>query len=145
MSFVDDTISSLLRTEVKDISKYTSQCLEVFMHFSVIMESHLNNPQNILCRIKNCFIDSIIVSFTSKKVTEKLMESLINTTKQFLVVWKEAVHDFYNIHIFASEEVNNNLIANDENLLNVLTSILFKNEKFYSFLFDTVKEFNREK
>ena len=73
------------------------------------------------------------------------MESLINTTKQFLVVWKEAVHDFYNIHIFASEEVNNNLIANDENLLNVLTSILFKNEKFYSFLFDTVKEFNREK
>ena len=66
------------------------------------MENHLNNPQNILCLIKNCFIDSIIVSFTQKKVTEKLMESLINTIKQFLVIWKEAIHDYYNIHIFAS-------------------------------------------
>lgn len=37
MSFVDDTISSLFRTEVKDVSKQTAENLETFMHFTLIL------------------------------------------------------------------------------------------------------------
>ena len=64
LSFVDDTISSLFHGETKDVSKQTAVSLELLVNFTMILENHLNNQQNILCLVKNCFISSIIKTYS---------------------------------------------------------------------------------
>lgn len=101
MSFVDDTISSLFRSEAKEISKQNAVGLEVFVHFTMLMENHFSNERSIISHIKRCFVSSIQKEFSNIKVTGKVMEDLINSIKQFLVILKEVVIDYYYIDSWA--------------------------------------------
>ena len=83
-------------------------------------------------------MNSIQKEFSNIKVTGKMMEDLINSIKQFLVILKEVVIDYYYIDSWA-ELPQGQLICNEENILTVVTAVLFKEENFYTFLFETVK------
>ena len=73
------------------------------------------------------------------------MEYLTNNIKVFLVLLRDMVEDFYNTRSFAEgpdDSQNNFLISNSENILTVVTAVFFKDDRFYHFLFDIIKEFN---
>ena len=76
------------------------------------------------------------------------MEYLTNNIKVFLVLLRDIVEDYYNTRSFAEnndDSLNNFLISNSENILTIVTAIFFKDDKFYRFLFEIVREFNKER
>lgn len=61
--------------------------------------------------------------------SQKEMESFTNNIKAFLVIFRDAVENYYNTPAFGDmNETTNFLISNPENILTVVTSMLFKNE-----------------
>lgn len=87
-------------------------------------------------------------NFKKEHINSVDMEYLTNNIKVFLVLLRDIVEDFYNTRSFAEgadDSFNNFLISNSENILTVVTAIFFKDDRFYRFLFDIVKEFNKSR
>lgn len=64
----------------------------------------------------------------------------------FINLLTKIVEDYYNIKTFGNiEEGSNYLINNYENILTVIGAIVFKDDRFYNFIFSAIKIFNKEK
>ena len=113
MSFVDDTISSVLGNE-REISKQTAKDLEVFLKFSMILERHMADISCMLGRIKRLFIVYVEKTYRDPIATSQNIGNFVDNIKQFLMILKEAVIDYYNLNTYAEGEEHVNLfIAND--------------------------------
>lgn len=69
------------------------------------------------------------------------MGDFTDNVKQFLVVLREAVIDYYGLSVFAEPSQANFFIANDENILSACTAILFKDTAFYTQTFAIVNQY----
>jgi hypothetical protein len=67
----------------------------------------------------------------------------VDNVKQFLVLLREAVWDYYNLRSFSEFTPGNLFIANEENVLSACTAILFKQPAFYSQVFAVVATYCR--
>ncbi len=109
----------------------------------MIIEKHFADDKNILCRLQKVFINYMTKFYSDPKVASRDIESMTNQIKQYLVLLRETVFDFYNLVSFTDEDLHA-LITNEENVLTVLTSILFKDKDFYQIVFNAIVEFNLE-
>ena len=75
----------------------------MFVNFTLVLESHFKNPKNIICLIRDCFVNSIIKTYSQVKMNDEVMEVLTNNIKQFLVILKGVVFYYYKIHTFLEE------------------------------------------
>lgn len=65
------------------------------------------------------------------------LEELVDDVKQFLVLLRQAVMDYYMLGR-AGEKGGNTLVANEENIFSCVTTILFKDHHFYQLLFTAI-------
>ena len=75
----------------------------MFVNFTVVLEGHFKNPKNIICLIRDCFVNSIIKIYSKIKMTDEVMEILTNNIKQFLAILKGVVFYYYKIYTFLEE------------------------------------------
>ncbi len=73
------------------------------------------------------------------------MENFVNDVNQYLLLMKEAVIDYYNLKIFRESKWHNSFLANEENILSICITILFKDNTFYSIAFGNIAEYCKEK
>jgi hypothetical protein len=122
------------------ITKSTAHELEVFMKFSNILEIHLkNNSDCALGRVKGEFIKIMTRKYGNAETASGALNDLVDDVKQFLLILKQAVVDYYALPSFTKGAINM-LIANEENVLSSCTSILFKDHDFYNLLFAAVSQ-----
>lgn len=112
ISLIDDTISSVMGNE-KEISKQAARDLEIFLKFSMILERHLGDVDCMLGRIKRLFLVYMEKTYRDTIAASLKIGDYIDNVKQFLVVLREAVVDYYNLPSFSDTEQANLFIAND--------------------------------
>lgn len=109
----------------------------------MILEKHLSDPRCMLAQIKKRFIDYVVRNFSESNNAAGRMSELIDSVNQLVKILKEAIIDYYNINSFAEGEVAHNpFIANEDNLLTITTSILFKDKPFYDTVYQCALKFN---
>ena len=81
--------------------------------------------------------------YSDPKIASRDIEAMTNQIKQFLILMRETVFDYYNLASFTDEDLHA-LMTNEENVLTVLTSILFKDKGFYQLVFNAIVEFNMD-
>ena len=107
------------------------------MKFSNILEIHLNDYNHILGKVKYQYIKLIIKKYSDVQQASRRIEDFVDDIKQFLLILKLSIIDFYNLYSFA-ENSNNLLISNEENILSTCTSIIFKDHQLYNLVFSTI-------
>jgi hypothetical protein len=142
ISLIDDTISSVMGTE-REITRQSARDLEIFLKLSMMLERHLGDVGCILGRIKRLFIVYIEKTFRDTAAASLRMGDFTDNVKQFLVILREAVVDYYSLGEWAEAEHPNLFIANDENILSACTAILFKDPTFYAQTFAIVSHYCR--
>jgi hypothetical protein len=85
----------------REISRQTARDLEVFLKFSMILERHLGDINCMLGRIKRLFIVYMEKTHRDTVAASLRIGDFIDSIKQFLVILREAVIDFYNLGSFA--------------------------------------------
>jgi hypothetical protein len=115
---VDRSASSLSRDNIKrsiiefieedpkqqptvEITKSTTHELEVFMKFSNIIEIHLNDMSCVLGRVKAEFIRLMTRRYGDAERASEALGDLVDDVKQFLLILKQTVVDFYSLGSFA--------------------------------------------
>lgn len=93
----------------------------------MIIEKHFADTQCILFRLQKVFISYMKRFYSDPLLASRDIEVMTNQIKQFLILMRETVFDFYNLASFTDEDLHA-LITNEENVLTVLTSILFKDK-----------------
>lgn len=69
------------------------------------------------------------------------MGDFTDNIKQFLVVLREAVIDYYGLSEWGVGDHPNLFIANEENILSACTALLFKDPTFYAQTFAIVNHY----
>lgn len=109
----------------------------------MIIEKHFADDKCILYRIQKVFISYMSRFYSDPKIASRDIEAMTNQIKQFLILMRETVFDYYNLASFTDEDLHA-LMTNEENVLTVLTSILFKDKGFYQLVFNAIVEFNMD-
>lgn len=112
MSFVDDTLSSVFGGPDKEISKQNAKAVENFLNFSVIIEKHFSDEKNILCKLQRVFISYMKRFYSDPQIASRDIEAMTNQIKQFLILMRETVFDYYNLVSFDDDDLYG-LITND--------------------------------
>jgi hypothetical protein len=100
----------------------------------------------MLAQIKRRFIDYVVRTFSDCTGGAGRMSELIDSVNQIVKILKEAIIDYYHINSFAEGEATHNpFIANEDNLLTITTSILFKEKHFYDVLYHCALKFNEDR
>lgn len=81
------------------------------MKFSNILEIHLNDSSYVLGRIKSEFIKVISRKYNDPEAASAALGDFVDDVKQFLLLMKQGVVDYYGLGSFAEGEINM-LIAN---------------------------------
>lgn len=81
------------------------------MKFSNILEIHLNDPTCVLGRVKIEFIKVMARKYNEPVVASGALGDFVDDIKQFLLLIKQGVVDYYGLASFAEGKVNM-LIAN---------------------------------
>lgn len=95
----------------------------------------------MLGRIKRLFIVYIEKTYRDTVAASLRMGDFTDNVKQFLVVLREAVIDYYDLASFAEGDQANSFITNEENILSACTAILFKDPSFYAQTFAIVSHY----
>lgn len=111
------------------------------MNFSMTIEKHMNDDKCILARLQRVFISFMKKFYSDPQIASREIEAMTNQIKQYLILMRETVFDYYNLGSFTDEDLHA-LITNEENVLTVLTSILFKEKEFYQLVCNAIIEFN---
>jgi hypothetical protein len=82
------------------------------MKFSNILEIHLNDAACVLGRIKAEFIKVMGRKYSDPVAASVVLGDFVDDVKQFLLLMKQGVVDYYGLGSFAEGEVNM-LIANE--------------------------------
>ena len=107
------------------------------------IEKHFADEKCILYRIQKVFISYMSRFYSDPKIASRDIEAMTNQIKQFLILMRETVFDYYNLASFTDEDLYA-LMTNEENVLTVLTSILFKDKGFYQLVFNAIVDFNMD-
>ena len=107
----------------------------------MILERHLGDVGCMLGRIKRLFIVYMEKTYRDPLSASLKMGDFTDNVKQFLVLLREAVVDYYSLACFAQDEQANLFIANEENILSACTAILFKDPTFYAQTFNIVNHY----
>lgn len=145
ISFVDDTLSSVIGTDLS-ISKQHAHDLELFLRFSTILERHLGDKGCVLGRVKFAFISYVEGAFGDAEQAGEHIEDLVDSVKQFLVILREGVIDYYQLESLEDNPNHQNpFICNEENVLSACTAILFKDPLFYQVVFRAINMHCRQR
>jgi hypothetical protein len=106
MSFVDDTLSSVFGGPDKEISKQNAKAVENFLTFSMIIEKHFADDKCILYRIQKVFISYMSRFYSDPKIASRDIEAMTNQIKQYFILIRETVFDFYNLASFTDEDLH---------------------------------------
>lgn len=69
-----------------------------------------------------------------KNVTESIVDTATKDILQFIRLYKETIFDYYKLEFFEDISPTHNLFT-DTNIMNVVTSILFKDSTLYKIIF----------
>jgi hypothetical protein len=116
----------------REISRQAARDIELFLKFSMILERHLGDSDCILARIRQVYLLHFEEAYRDAEKTSLRAGDFVDDVKQFLVLLREAVFDYYNLGSFAECHPANPFIANDDNVLSACTAILFKHPTFYA-------------
>jgi hypothetical protein len=72
----------------------------------------MSDEKNILCQIQKAFINFVGKFYSDPKIASRDIENLTLNVKQYLVLLREAIFDYYNIGSFVDEELYG-LITNE--------------------------------
>jgi hypothetical protein len=111
----------------------------------MILERHLSDQDCILARIRRLFLSHFEETYRDTEYAGLRAGDFVDDVKQFLVLLRESVFDFYNLASFAEFYPGNLFIANDENVLSACTAILFKDPVFYTQAFAVACNYSRER
>lgn len=79
----------------------------------MVLEKHLGDINCMLGRIKRLFIVYIEKTFRDVIATSQRIEYFIDDIKQFLIILRESVIDYYNLSAFSEDsECPNPFISN---------------------------------
>jgi hypothetical protein len=106
MSFVDDTLSSVFGGPDMEISKRNAKAVENFLTFSMIIEKHFADDKCILYRIQKVFISYMSRFYSDPKIASRDIEVMTNQIKQYLILIRDTVFDYYNLGSFTDEDLH---------------------------------------
>ena len=92
----------------------------------------------MLGRVKRAFIGWCESAWADAQKVADNIEELVDSIKQFLVILREGVIDYYQLMSFEHEDHLNPYISNEENIQSACTAILFKDPLFYQLVFRAV-------
>jgi len=84
----------------KEISKKNAKELEVFLKFTMVLENHLNDVSCTLGRIQRLFILYIEKTYRNVSKADKNIGHFVDNVKQYLLLIRESVIDYYSLEIF---------------------------------------------
>lgn len=109
----------------------SAESLQLFVNFHEIVERHCEDNANILCVIKDTFIEYVHLLFGKiKGCTEKEVFAVTTDVMQFARLFKETIYDYYKLELMEDIYPVHNLFS-DSNTLNAVTSIIFKDSTLY--------------
>lgn len=109
----------------------STESLMLFVSFNEIAERHCETNSNILCLIKEEFINYMHATYGKLKgCTDKDVFAATTDLMQFTRLFKETIYDYYKLELMEDIYPLHNLFS-DSNMLNAVTSILFKDSTVY--------------
>ncbi len=90
----------------REVTQQSARDLEVFLKFSMLLERHLGDVGCMLGRIKRLFVLYMEKTYRNPTAASERMGDFTDDIKQFLVVLREAVVDYYGLGSFGDEQPN---------------------------------------
>ncbi len=72
----------------------------------MVIEKHFTDDKCILSRLQKVFISYMNRFYSDPKIASRDIEVMTNQIKQFLILMRETVFDYYNLASFADEDLH---------------------------------------